>query len=538
MAAKLRVDKLVEGNAVWHEHKIEDIVDLSSPWQYKGDISVAGDFPTSAEVQNGWVYRILADVTDNDPTKTNTGDSFDNGDEIAWNGTGWTIIGNELIYVPYIGATQDVDLGTNALTLGTKLEINTKVNQSLTVEAETSTGFNLGPIIYAGDEGDSNIPLMDGGLYLQSSPGATPNPGAYLYFFRTDFTQLGYFYFDHNTGDLDIADFTSFNFTNVDVTLADNLTMTFGDGSDLVIYSDGTQGIIDGVGYIDFNLTPTVTAQEGRLHWNADDGTLSLGMPGGNVEYQLGQEELLRVRNITGAQINNGAVVYISGASGSRPTVALADADVEITANTTIGLATEDIPDANTGYITTFGLVRDLDTSSFTEGDRLYLSQTLGGITNVKPTQPAHGVQIGFCIFSNPSSGIIFVEIEHDGDLKNLDDVLLTSVADGEILKYNSTNSLWENQPVTASQGVKLELAFNDAYNTAYSELTYSGNNITNVDIWETAAKITKLFSKVINYTGSNVTSTTTTDELTSAVLTKTLTYIGNNVDTITTTIT
>ena len=49
---------------------------------------------------------------------------------------------------------------------------------------------------------------------------------------------------------------------------------------------------------IQWDLTPgTLTPTEGLMYWNSDDGTLNLGMPGGNVNLQIGQEGLLRVRN-------------------------------------------------------------------------------------------------------------------------------------------------------------------------------------------------------------------------------------------------
>lgn len=63
---------------------------------WKGGITVATDFPTLALVQTGWVYTILANVTDNNAGKTNTGQSFVAGDAIVWNGTNWTNIGGVL----------------------------------------------------------------------------------------------------------------------------------------------------------------------------------------------------------------------------------------------------------------------------------------------------------------------------------------------------------------------------------------------------------------------------------------------------------
>lgn len=105
----------LEGELFMHKHTIEDISDLTSPFQFKGTIDSSDDFPTSAEVTNGWTYRVAADVTDNDASKTNTGVTFSDGDEIVWDGSTWVVIGNENNYVPYTGATKDVNLGANDL---------------------------------------------------------------------------------------------------------------------------------------------------------------------------------------------------------------------------------------------------------------------------------------------------------------------------------------------------------------------------------------------------------------------------------------
>ena len=56
---------------------------------YEGGITTAADFPTLGAVQTGWMYSILADVTDNNAAKTNTGLSFKAGDEVVWSGATW-----------------------------------------------------------------------------------------------------------------------------------------------------------------------------------------------------------------------------------------------------------------------------------------------------------------------------------------------------------------------------------------------------------------------------------------------------------------
>jgi hypothetical protein len=233
----------------------------------------------------------------------------------------------------------------------------------------------------------------------------------------------------------------------------------------LTLYSttDATKGQIDvmddldlnnksllNTEWIDFNLTPTVTGQEGRMYWNADDGTLNLGMPGGKVNLQMGQEMVVRSRNETGATILNGSVVYISGASGNKPLLTLADADTEATSSKTIGFATEDIAHNDNGYITTQGYVRGdatqpIDTSAFTEGDSLWLSSTAGEFTGTIPASPKHAVFLGYVIRSHASEGEIYVKIMNGFEITELHDVLITSVADNDVLQYNSSSTIWEN---------------------------------------------------------------------------------------------
>lgn len=56
----------------------------TGPWDYVGEIATAAGFPTLAVVEEGFVYKVTADVTDNDATKTNTGKSFLAGTKIVW----------------------------------------------------------------------------------------------------------------------------------------------------------------------------------------------------------------------------------------------------------------------------------------------------------------------------------------------------------------------------------------------------------------------------------------------------------------------
>ena len=84
----------------------------------------------------------------------------------------------------------------------------------------------------------------------------------------------------------------------------------------------------------------------------------------------------------------------------------------------------------------------------------------------------------------------------------------------------------------------ELECLFKAAQSTKYTEFTYTGTDLTGVDIWDTSGKATKLFTKVISYSGGDISQITITDEIESSTLIKTFAYSGGNISTITEAIT
>lgn len=151
-------------------------------------------------------------------------------------------------------------------------------------------------------------------------------------------------------------------------------------------------------------------------------------------------------RNNTGSTIPIGTAVYISGAIGFRPTIALAQANAELTSSTTIGVTAQAITNNSNGFVTLIGRISPLNTSSFTDGDLLWLSPTVaGGITNVKPTSPNHAVFIGYCAYSQNVNGILMININNGWELNELHNVLITSPTDGQVLAYQASTGLWVN---------------------------------------------------------------------------------------------
>lgn len=162
--------------------------------------------------------------------------------------------------------------------------------------------------------------------------------------------------------------------------------------------------------FIDFNKLATYSNAEGRLGWNASDETVNLGMAYGVVQ-QIGQETYARVRNNTGTTIPNGTVVGFTGAATDALEVAPYLADGSSPTLYILGIMTHDLPDTGQkGYCTTWGFVRDMNTSAFSQGDILYASPSVaGGLTKVKPTAPNNVVPIAAVVKVGTTDGVIFV---------------------------------------------------------------------------------------------------------------------------------
>lgn len=163
-------------------------------------------------------------------------------------------------------------------------------------------------------------------------------------------------------------------------------------------------------GYIDLEQGPAPVSKVRRLAWNDVDQTANLGMDYG-VTQQIGQEIYARVGNTTGVTIPNGTVVGFAGATPNALLVAPYLADGSSPSLYILGVMTHDLPDSGEkGYCTTWGFVRDLDTSAFTTGDLLYASPTVAGaLTNVKPTAPNNVIPLAACVVSDATTGVIFV---------------------------------------------------------------------------------------------------------------------------------
>lgn len=209
--------------------------------------------------------------------------------------------------------------------------------------------------------------------------------------------------------------------------------------------------------YLQFDVSAAHEVLPGQLAWNADDGTVDIGMDGGNVTMQVGLESYFRVK--ADSTINDGEVVMAVGAVGTSGKILAAPANITDPAQGIyiIGIATEQIPANGFGFVTTFGIVRGINTTgsdvseSWSVGTVLYYKPgSVGKMSKFDPEAPNPHVIMALvtdcgengAIFVRPTYGISFGELNgnvHFGTLENNDFVV-----------YNSGAQRWENESLSA----------------------------------------------------------------------------------------
>jgi hypothetical protein len=186
------------------------------------------------------------------------------------------------------------------------------------------------------------------------------------------------------------------------------------------------------------------------------------------------------VRNTTGATLTKGTIVYISGATGNKPTVSKAIATGDSTSAQTFGMCQANIANNSNGYVVCVGDLGGLDTSGLTEGNQLYLSSTTAGTyTTTKQLAPAHLVYIGVVTRAHPTLGQIEVKIQNGYELNEIHDVAISSLANNDGLFYESATDLWKNKSIATVLGYTPQAQLNGTGFVKASGTTISYDNST-----------------------------------------------------------
>lgn len=394
-------------------------------------------------------------------------------------------------YVPYTGATQDVNIGENKYISDKGFEIPSSAEGQFFVEP---TGNYLS-YLFQSDGTLNGSPLAS--IQANSEEGIS----------------------------LTVFDSILNNLSSIGVSPQQTTINTYDNGSTSTVrfFSDSTDFDSKIITPKTFYTPTAQTASVGEMVWNDTDGTVDLGLKGGNVTLQIGQESVIRVVNKTATNIDlleaNYQAVRVTGAQGNRLKVDLAQANSDLNSAETIGLVTETINNNQEGFVTTNGLVRNINTTgilqgeTWLDGDMLYLSPTVAGrITKVKPTAPNHLVVIGYVVRAHATQGQIFVKVDNGYELDELHNVAITSPVNNQVLTYNSVSQVWENSNITELNDLQIRrggyILFDDFHtsNTSgqspFVRIAISGGSVSTIISQTNHPGINRIISTTVANSG------------------------------------
>jgi hypothetical protein len=181
---------------------------------------------------------------------------------------------------------------------------------------------------------------------------------------------------------------------------------------------------------------------------------------GGTSSYP--ENLFLTVVNKTGDNLlaTGYKVLKVQDAQGQRLAVDYALADSDANSADTIGVVYENINNNQTGKIVVIGELTGLNTTgslqgeTWDDGDLLFLSPFVdGGITNIRPTAPNHGVIIGYVVYSHVNQGKIYIKIDNGYEIGELHNCYLPTPSNNDGIFWNSTTTRYENKSIATALG-------------------------------------------------------------------------------------
>lgn len=157
---------------------------------------------------------------------------------------------------------------------------------------------------------------------------------------------------------------------------------------------------------------PAASADRLVFHGFVERSNTRFGMvtPDGTVVTHA-QDAFIIVRNTSGATIDAGSAVYVTGSTGQTANVAPAKADAAATMPA-IGVTAESIANNGFGRVQIQGVLANIDTSAFSEGDRLFISAaTAGALTATAPLFPNITQRIAVVLNAHATQGKLLVSV-------------------------------------------------------------------------------------------------------------------------------
>ena len=225
----------------------------------------------------------------------------------------------------------------------------------------------------------------------------------------------------------------------------------------------GVTGGISSPDFIQFDTTATVIDATGRLYYDDDDQfqTLTFQMNGATIQ-RIGEELYYRVK--LSADATKGDVLMFTGTLGASGglTAAPATGLLPEQANYILGLAKESGITNDWVFVTTFGEIKQIDTTggleTWVQGDILYYNPLVaGGLTKTKPAVPNAITVVAAVVHVGASNGVLFVRPTYGSVLGGTDgNVNITTPTSGNTLIYDAVAGIWENADLTAGTAISV----------------------------------------------------------------------------------
>lgn len=195
--------------------------------------------------------------------------------------------------------------------------------------------------------------------------------------------------------------------------------------------------------YIDLRIAPA-GYRERRLRWGDETALVDVL---NDVTLHIGQDVYVYGLNSSGVTISKGQGVTSAGVSGGDLLIERSDGSDN--GYKALGVAAQDIPNGEYGYVLRYGLLESVDTSGFAAGAWLFFdATTAGALTSTRPNAPSMRGAKAMALDS-AASGRMLVKVQDDLKLSELGDVDDSGAADGNALVYQSSDQTWVPADIT-----------------------------------------------------------------------------------------
>lgn len=233
--------------------------------------------------------------------------------------------------------------------------------------------------------------------------------------------------------------------------------------------------------HIDFGLINHPDFKEGRVFYDSEHKTLNFQTDVQNLNLEVGHSNYIRVFNDSGITLNIGSPVTINGVTDEGvPKVQYSDASSS-SLYRTFGLVSKNIANSTYGLITNFGIIKELNTSNYTENQKIFVGfSSPGTLVQPSPEYPNYTMCVGFVLKSDSANGEILVYIidESFDSLRVVGDVRIDGLLTASNLQILGTQTIVSINNLEVADNF-IYLNGGDTINTVNSSAVTGLNDLT-----------------------------------------------------------